>query len=786
MGFRRRLGPVAIVFLAAAAAGAIGGASPGDRAYLLADLARRAGSTGLSLADPEASLAAEGPLHFLLLLAIERTGIDVVAAGRALLPLLLFAAGAAARALALDAGLSSGIATLAGVLVAADPVASGAAGTSGPAVSALVLAGALALGRGREVLGGAALGLALAARPALLVPVAALLFAEIAPRRQFAARAAALAAIAAAPAVVLAARHGPGTVFGMGLSSGPGIDAILFYGLVLLPFVALALVREISRRGPLLPALAFGLSGGLFVALLGDGGDPGGIAPASAALRVAAAGGISAFVALFSGAAQRLARVSALAAATLLVALEAIEPAAAFVRRLERRPGRPEELLPEVAGYLRREIPAEMEVAAFRVGALRAISRRDVVNLARGRLDRPRFFAAEAVADPWPTFDFLRPAIFVASGDRAAPDRAILRRAEFHRRYRLLRAFRGASDSAVYVFAHGAPASEAGDFSLVRPPEETGFPERSDARQASVDLVDDGTVALPSVGLVPRGGRRAKVGFFAFLRAEPILRFRLALRGPQGEAAFPGDGALAEVLVVSGSTIETIFSRHLVPGRDESFGPPVEIDLSRYAGTGIAISLESDPGLVRHDGREAVWFGDPWLARVDGDVLAADPPKDLANLVEPSVPGQPGAGAVVFDVLAAPRGPWEASAHVAGLESREGGLSFRSTGNDPFVTSPVLGLETVAIRFAEIGVKALRDDRRPDDILELTFVARPPSTRPAILRVPVIADGETHFYRVTLADSEGWSEAGAVTRIRVDPITAPGEIEISRLRLTRF
>lgn len=711
------------------------------------------------------------------------------------LPLLLFAAGAAARVLARDAGLRPFAASLAGVLVAADPAAAGAAGTSGPAVTALVLAGAAALGRGREVPAGAALGIAAALRPVSVIPSIVLLLAEAGPRRAVPSRALVLTLLLAVPAALVSIRSGGAVALtALGFSDGKGLDELFRFSLVLLPFALLALVREISSRGAVLPILAHGVACLLIALFLGNGGDPGATAPLSASLRVGGAAGFDAFLAMTAGSAPALGRAASALALALFAILEFAAPAQAFRRALSGSAARGEELLPAAAAYLRDEIPAGATIAAFRVGALRAFSGRSVENLARGRLDKPRFFVDPTAGDPWSTFDFLRPDVFVANADLGEPDRRILGHAELYARYGLLRAFRGADRAAVYVFGHGRSAVDEGEERLVRPREEIGHPTRAAAESAEVLFVDDGRVALPAIRLAPPGGNeasgRAKIGFFASLRAAPRLRFSLAYRSREG-FLMPEGGGIAEVVAISGSRLETLFSLGLGAETGGAWQGPFDLDLARFAGRGVALFFEAAGRDAAMPPGAAIFLGEPRLTRVDGRVVAQDPPADLSQLVPASKGESEGLFAVEFDGLAAPRGPFTTGGDASVASPDSGRLVVRSAGPDPFVLSPPVALETSAYRFLDLELRARRDDGRRTDLFQASFALRPPrgaAAPPFEAEIP--CDGSLVRLRVPLHGGGG--EAGPppageiVTRFRLDPLTAPGEVEFVRLVVSRY
>lgn len=670
----------------------------------------------------------------------------------------------------------------------------GVAGTSGPAATALLLAGAAALGRGREVPAGAALGLCAALRPVSVIPSLVLLFAQIGPRRAVPVRALAIALLMAVPAALISVRSGGAVALtALGFGDGEGLAGLFRYSLVLVPFAVLAFVRELSSRGAVLPLLWQGAVSLLILLFLGNAGDPGSAAPLSASLRVGGAAGLDAFLAMTAGSAPALARGAAAAALALFVVLESAAPAEAFRRAVSGRAGRGAELFPAVAVFLRDEIPAGATIAAYRVGALRSFSGREIANLSRARLGKPGFFVDPTAGDPWAAFDFVRPDVFVANADLGTPDRRLLGRAELHARYRCLRAFRGDGAAAAYVFGHGRPEDEEDETRLVRPPEETGYPTRAAAEGGAVLFVDDGRIALPAVRLVPPvpgGTARAKIGFFASLRAEPSLRFSLAYRSREG-LPMPAGGAIAEVVAVSGSRLETLFSRDLGAESGGAWLGPFEVDLARFAGSGVALSFEATGSDAGMPAGAAVFVGEPVLSRADGRVVAHDPPEDLSLLVPAAADGD-ARFSVEFDFLAAPRGSFSAGGDASVAAASAGRLVVRSAGPDPYVLSPPVSLESAAYRYLDLELRARRDDGRPADRLEASFAARPARANAVPIAAEIACDGSLVRVRLPLrgdgeaAEQEQPGAGAVVTRLRLDPLTGPGEVELVRFVLSRY
>lgn len=113
---------------------------------------------------------------------------------------------------------------------------------------------------------------------------------------------------------------------------------------------------------------------------------------------------------------------------------------------------------------------------------------------------------------------------------------------------------------------------------------------------------------------------------------------------------------------------------------------------------------------------------------------------------------------------------WVADHNVSRFTVKDGILSFRNTGTDPWIlNSQIGGPDTADYHF--LGIKMRSSAPGANQIYFATD--RYPISERTVVHYQVSGDGRFHFYEVDLSQLETWS--GAVKLIRIDPVNGTGE-----------
>ncbi len=138
--------------------------------------------------------------------------------------------------------------------------------------------------------------------------------------------------------------------------------------------------------------------------------------------------------------------------------------------------------------------------------------------------------------------------------------------------------------------------------------------------------------------------------------------------------------------------------------------------------------------------------------------------------------------AVTWDFARDAQG-WEAWSEVADLRAHAGALTMRVTGSDPNLGGPAI--DVPALNLGDIEL-TLRVRAEPSNLQGQVYwqTQDQPDFAPNLYQTfAVQADGQWHTYRVNLAATEKMFIGDRVTRLRLDPVNAPAEIEIQSIRV---
>ncbi len=124
------------------------------------------------------------------------------------------------------------------------------------------------------------------------------------------------------------------------------------------------------------------------------------------------------------------------------------------------------------------------------------------------------------------------------------------------------------------------------------------------------------------------------------------------------------------------------------------------------------------------------------------------------------------------------------------LSSRAGDGSayhWASTGTDPWLVSPRLGIPIVGVGAVEVTMRVYNPAFGPRPGAAQLFWASDEEMdfdeAHCALFHP-LNDGMSHVYRVPVSDHRGWPSSGRLLWLRLDPGNGPGEIDLHRIRLT--
>lgn len=127
---------------------------------------------------------------------------------------------------------------------------------------------------------------------------------------------------------------------------------------------------------------------------------------------------------------------------------------------------------------------------------------------------------------------------------------------------------------------------------------------------------------------------------------------------------------------------------------------------------------------------------------------------------------------------------WAETHDLAPFQVSGGTLRTRSTGGDPYMTSPLIRAEANRYPFVSLRMKVkIPPGGVPDGQIFWTREDDPYTSEQKSMHFPLIPDGEFHIYNVKVADSPEWR--GTITQIRLDPGSGAGiEVEIDWIKLS--
>lgn len=130
-----------------------------------------------------------------------------------------------------------------------------------------------------------------------------------------------------------------------------------------------------------------------------------------------------------------------------------------------------------------------------------------------------------------------------------------------------------------------------------------------------------------------------------------------------------------------------------------------------------------------------------------------------------------------FDNLQTTDG-WVALHDVSPLQIQDSILTANSTSEDPYMTSPYLGIAAATYSTLQLRMKV-----EHGNFGEIFFAteAEPNYIEENSQSFPIIADGKYHDYEINLADLATWK--GQITTLRLDPTDAAGSFSIDYLRI---
>jgi len=121
---------------------------------------------------------------------------------------------------------------------------------------------------------------------------------------------------------------------------------------------------------------------------------------------------------------------------------------------------------------------------------------------------------------------------------------------------------------------------------------------------------------------------------------------------------------------------------------------------------------------------------------------------------------------------------WEVQNQLDPIQTSNGNLVTKSTGNDPFMISPTINADAASLSHIEIRMKI-----SAGNYAELYFMTNSEGTydESKVLRFPITADGQFHTYIIDMTEATKWN--GVITQIRLDPVVTQATIEIDYIRL---
>lgn len=122
---------------------------------------------------------------------------------------------------------------------------------------------------------------------------------------------------------------------------------------------------------------------------------------------------------------------------------------------------------------------------------------------------------------------------------------------------------------------------------------------------------------------------------------------------------------------------------------------------------------------------------------------------------------------------------WEPWSEIEGFQSRKGTLEFSTTGEDPFMGSPILEIQPQELERIEIQMRARADAPTFDAALYWMTSDMQDFSEQARVSFPVTADDTAHTYDLTLPVRGD----APLLRLRLDPADMPAEIQLQRITI---
>jgi hypothetical protein len=114
------------------------------------------------------------------------------------------------------------------------------------------------------------------------------------------------------------------------------------------------------------------------------------------------------------------------------------------------------------------------------------------------------------------------------------------------------------------------------------------------------------------------------------------------------------------------------------------------------------------------------------------------------------------------------------------FQIRNGSISSRSTGDDPYMGSPFMSID--AAEFSRIEIRMRNSAGNDAQIFFVTDVD-PGWDEYKSKHLSITGDGAYHTYTVDMSGVESWKDR--IQQIRLDPMTVPGDFEIDYIRITQ-
>jgi hypothetical protein len=121
---------------------------------------------------------------------------------------------------------------------------------------------------------------------------------------------------------------------------------------------------------------------------------------------------------------------------------------------------------------------------------------------------------------------------------------------------------------------------------------------------------------------------------------------------------------------------------------------------------------------------------------------------------------------------------WSLLNQLMPLQNRDGSLFSTSTGDDPYMVSPYVGIDAAAFNRIEIRMKT--SGGSDGDVFFITD-RDPDWGADKVKRFSLTSDGTWHVYTLDLSSVAGWS--GHILQIRLDPMSVAGDFAVDYVRV---